>query len=558
MGGLRGQALWGVTAAAIVVAAAWLLAVAVPAADAAPILKATKGYQGQTTFSCRTDAIPIYPGQNTNDFTVTKTCPNAKRLKGPLSEDVFKEGAGTRGFITRFKPSMVEILPNGKTTTPSVWDLHLHHVVWILGAQPTFASGEEKTIVKAPPDYGLPVRGDANWTLNQMIHNLNASENRRVYITWEIDWVPRERNLKPLQVRWMDVGANIYPVFDAVKEFDLNGDGKYIFPDEVPLDPSLPGYSERKKISPQHRWTVQNPGTLVFTAGHLHPGGRSVDLMIARDGPDPGNVAGNIPSERRQLFKSVARYYEPAGAVSWDVSMKATPRNWRISVKPGDVLSINATYNVKRASWYESMGIMPIAWSRYPDKAARDPFDDSDEVRAMYESGGTLTHGRLKENIDYKARKNLKLPDPRKIKSSGRLPSEGVGIESFLYTPGGFSAQRRFPTEFMRPPRIKPGESVKFTNFDALPGQPQTQQVWHSITSCKPPCNKGSGIGYPLAKGPINFDSGQLGYGQGTSSGVTTGSNEYETPPLTKPGKTYTYFCRIHPFMRGSIRTAKK
>ena len=37
---------------------------------------------------------------------------------------------------------------------------------------------------------------------------------------------------------------------------------------------------------------------------------------------------------------------------------------------------------------------------------------------------------------------------------------------------------------------------------------------------------------------------------------MTTGSNIYTTPPLTKPGKTYTYFCRIHPFMRGSIRVA--
>ena len=40
-----------------------------------------------------------------------------------------------------------------------------------------------------------------------------------------------------------------------------------------------------------------------------------------------------------------------------------------------------------------------------------------------------------------------------------------------------------------------------------------TDQVWHSITSCKAPCNRGSGIGYPLANGPIKFDSGQLGYG---------------------------------------------
>jgi plastocyanin len=82
---------------------------------------------------------------------------------------------------------------------------------------------------------------------------------------------------------------------------------------------------------------------------------------------------------------------------------------------------------------------------------------------------------------------------------------------------------------------------------------PQDEQAWHSITSCKTPCNRGSGIGYPLANGPIKFDSGQLGFGTGGSSEVTTGDDQYETPPLTDPG-TYAYFCRIHPFMRGSIR----
>ena len=56
---------------------------------------------------------------------------------------------------------------------------------------------------------------------------------------------------------------------------------------------------------------------------------------------------------------------------------------------------------------------------------------------------------------------------------------------------------------------------------------------------------------------------------------MTSGDNVYTTPPLTydpnrrdvvktKSGKkkklkatTYTYFCRIHPLMRGSIRVAQ-
>ncbi len=82
----------------------------------------------------------------------------------------------------------------------------------------------------------------------------------------------------------------------------------------------------------------------------------------------------------------------------------------------------------------------------------------------------------------------------------------------------------------MRPPTVSPGRSVTFTNLDALPTMSDEEQAWHSITSCPAPCNRGSGIGYPLARGPIKFDSGQLGYGSFLSSGVTTGSNVYTTP----------------------------
>ena len=84
-----------------------------------------------------------------------------------------------------------------------------------------------------------------------MIHNLNSSGGRQVYITWEIDWVPEtdpgpHRHL-PGQVRWLDVAGlpQLYPVFDAERGFDLNGNGRYVFPDEVPADPSQAGYEER-------------------------------------------------------------------------------------------------------------------------------------------------------------------------------------------------------------------------------------------------------------------------------------------------------------------------
>ena len=536
------------------------LIAAAPASAQEEILGAAS-YPDMSTYQCRTDAIPIYPGQNLNLFGLTKTCPNAVKVSGPGDASDFAPGSTVDGYVTRFQPSMVEVKEDGKLVTPSVWDLHLHHVVWLApNGGPTFASGEEKTIPKMPQGYGFKTGGDATWGLNYMIHSLGSSENRKVYITWEIDWVPvtspSASQITETRIHWLDVAGapQLYPVFDAERGFDTNGDGQYTFPDEVPFDPAAPGYEEREKISNARTWTLQSDRTLVFGAGHLHPGGSHVDLQVARDGPDAGSIDGDDPAEVRPLFRSDAHYYEPAGPISWDVAMTATRPDWRIALKAGDTVSVNVTYDVSKSSWYESMGILPLANAPAGDPAAKDPFDDEAAVAAMYNEGGILTHGRLPENIDAKARKNLKLPDPRDIRSKGRrVPKGGIKIEGFRYSRGGYSANKGFPTRLMRPPVIRPGQSVTFTNVDSPFGSPDEQQVWHSVTSCKAPCNRGSGIGYPLARGPVKFDSGQLGFGTGTSTEVTTGSDTFTTPPLTKPG-TYTYFCRIHPFMRGSVR----
>ena len=55
----------------------------------------------------------------------------------------------------------------------------------------------------------------------------------------------------------------------------------------------------------------------------------------------------------------------------------------------------------------------------------------------------------------------------------------------------------------------------------------------------------------PRNNGPIAFDSGQLGR---RTPGV--GRTSWQTPASLPPG-TYTYFCRVHPFMRGSFRVVK-
>ena len=93
---------------------------------------------------------------------------------------------------------------------------------------------------------------------------------------------------------------------------------------------------------------------------------------------------------------------------------------------------------------------------------------------------------------------------------------------------------------------MAPGGSLTFVNRDAA------RTIFHTITACRAPCNRTTGVAYPLADGPVDFDSGELGFGP---QGFTAAANRdtWSTPATLDPG-TYTYFCRIHPFMRGSFR----
>jgi plastocyanin len=214
--------------------------------------------------------------------------------------------------------------------------------------------------------------------------------------------------------------------------------------------------------------------------------------------------------------------------------MTATPPDWRVQVRRGDVLSVSATYDTRRASWYESMGIMPVLFD--PGGSGADPFTTA------VDRPGEVTHGRLAENID-RGGKRSGLADPRRLPSAARPQAPRVAISGFQYARGALSRRRGLPT-------IEAGRSLTFVNRDAR------RDIFHTITSCRAPCNRSGGIGYPLADGPVTFDSGQLGFGP---VGASPAANRvtWSTPRTLRPG-TYTYFCRVHPFMRGALRVTAR
>jgi plastocyanin len=411
-------------------------------------------------------------------------------------------------------------------SVPPVDVIHLHHGVWLNTARPDstasvperfLAAGEEKTIAAFPSPYAYRYSTSDSWTLNYMLHNL-TDDPMPVWVTYDFDFIPADSpsavgvvEARPI---WLDVqNGSVYPVFDVVKGDGV--DGIYTYPTDVDG-----AYGD---APPKNEWTVDRDGVLFATAGHLHPGGLHTDLFARRDGSTAA------------LFRSEAKYFEPAGAVSWDVAMTATTPDWAVAVKAGDVLSTTATYDSALASWYESMGIM-LVWMADPPPAgsgvvAVDPFTTA------VDKPGMLTHGHLAENDNHGGE-----PAGDQYLDLTALPSEAVTgairIQDYGYEQGDMS----FATAV---PAVAPGGTITYDNLDA----PYLNGQWHTITSCKAPCNQSTGIAYPLADGEIPFDSGELGLG-----GPPTANRVTWSVPTDLPEGTYTYFCRIHPVMRGAFR----
>jgi plastocyanin len=368
-----------------------------------------------------------------------------------------------------------------------------------------------------------------------MLHDLVA-QPAQVYVVWRVDFVPADSpdaaSIKPVRTKWLDVAGNpsLYPVFDTLR--GRGQGGRYTFPDQAPAADLKPCTGNGRPpeshgcLGSAQTWTPGHNVTLIASAGHLHPGGLDTQLRATRGG------------QTNTLFTSTAHYYEPAGAVSWDVSMGATPGPfWRVKVQAGDKLSVHATYDTQRADWYEVMGIMPVVVYDGTDvpgaKDALAPDIPQTEI---------LTHGHLSEN-DNHGGSPTGAPDPLSLWSAP-APNNTVGIQSFAF--------QGVPGTGPSVPTIEPGQTLTFRNHDAVP----SVNAFHTITACKAPCTGSTGIAYPIADGPVTFDSGELGFNGNDNAFGNAPAADRDTwqTPQDLPSGTYTYFCRIHPFMRGAFR----
>ena len=183
---------------------------------------------------------------------------------------------------------------------------------------------------------------------------------------------------------------------------------------------------------------------------------------------------------------------------------------------------------------------MPVMYNA-GGTTGKDPFTTKVDVP------GQVTHGHLAENDNHGGGRFSGLPDVRDL--LGRPVANGTGtipIQGFVFGQGDLSS----PGRKGQPALVRRGRSLTFVNRDA------GATIYHTVTACKAPCNRTTGIAYPLANGKVDFDSGELGFGP---RGFTAAANRatWATPKSLKSG-TYTYFCRVHPFMRGAFKVKPK
>jgi hypothetical protein len=452
------------------------------------------------------------------------------------------------GMITQVEPEMRRVADG---TVPSHQEAHIHHAHWFSLSPGSandnytygltdwfFGNGDEETKANFDersaadpngPIYGGYMGPEEPQPMIYMLHN-KTSQPLHTYIVLDVTFIHGTmEQLNSLGGRpYHDVLGILFG-----RTFD------------VPRDPkSKDGTYETVEDDPKGviEWTSTVDGTIIGTGAHVHPGGlgMTVENYGSEENPCPDDgqgYGGTLLLDSEVIWHHGIKFSE-------DYQTEVTNPAWRAPIHKGDRLRISSYYENKKNAWYEAMA--HEGWyidEAQPPKGRCKPYLVGPAAKKKGKHKVDVTAGvRNREwgmHTDEVCGKRYGHPPcerPLETPATGP-PTDTVNIANFQYQPG----DRSLTGTAGLPPAVPQGTSLTFVNVD------QVLNIRHSVTTCRWPCNGPYVANYPHPDGV--WDSTTLGYDL-----VSGGSPNpvAETPPDLKVGR-YSYFCRIHPWMRGAF-----
>jgi plastocyanin len=469
------------------------------------------------------------------------------------------EVVGADGFAVGFVPSVVY----ADGTEASSHDIHIHHAhwTWLDPDAPGYhrwfyGTGEERTQGSINPSamadpryadglrYGIALHKSDHLGFISMLHNKTA-EALTVYLRVRIEFVYGTYD-EIKKAEGLDY-HNLTPVLLGSTFNVPHTGGEFVYPLDTTKKTIGPhsNYAnpvESAEVVPGvgQVWTVPWNGTIVIGAGHSHPGAREVALSNLGTKTDPCPDDGDrYPGVTLARSRNITR-----GGVfpSAEYQMGLTQPGWRVHVRKGDRLAINALYDATNYAYPDAMSYFGM----YIDPRDKTTDDEACTVELLNDPNAT------RDEIAWTV-PNQQWPEHHPMATCtrcdvpGPLPKPGpatnvVHIAGFQYLPGNLG----YEGEPLGPPVVQKGETLTFINEDYAEAS-----VRHSVTTCKAPCNGPTTMNYPFHDGVIH--SGALGY-MWEETYINARPEPYyqlDTSDLAKG--YYSYFCQLHAWMRGGF-----
>ena len=215
--------------------------------------------------------------------------------------------------------------------------------------------------------------------------------------------------------------------------------------------------------------------------------------------------------------------------------MTATRSNWRVKVKRGDVLSVSATYDSKRALVVRVDGDHARGLRARRARRRRPVLGQARAARP-------LTHGHLPENDNHGGDAGG-LADARTLPDGPAATADPLAITDFLYGQGDLLRGGAAVAPAGRRARAVAGVPQRRRRAHDLPHHHLLPRALQPLDRDRLPARRrarSSSTRASSASGPPGFTP-------------AANRDTWSTPANLGPG-TYTYFCRVHPFMRGAFR----